>query len=104
MEASSAVFNWPSRSTASRLVVLAVTATCVVARATCAPISQPTGLATISTTDPTASRPVEGTQKGTPRVGPLAHPPTKRGGAKIPPLRGISVGACHIKQPANADG
>src|SRR5262249_33020968 len=60
VEIEGSVFGRPSRSPASRVVVPALTATCVVAKAICVPISQPSGFAAISTTDPTASRWVEG--------------------------------------------
>src|SRR5262249_6296252 len=104
MEASSAVFNWPSRSTASRLVVPAVTAACVGAKAIFAPISQPTGFAAQPHDTPAGTAPRRGAKKGPTHVGPLVSPPENRGRAKTAALRGISVGACHIKQPANADG
>jgi hypothetical protein len=46
IEASLAIFNWPSRSAESRVVVPALTASCVVDSAICVATNQPSGFAT----------------------------------------------------------
>jgi hypothetical protein len=55
MDASSAIFSWPSLTTVSRLAV-------VIAIPICDPVSKPTGSPKRSTMSPTASRVVVGPQ------------------------------------------
>jgi len=74
-----------------------VTATCVVATATCVPINQPTGLATISTVEPTHRAASTGLDRAAPRTGPR-DPPDKQVWPKSP-LSVEFLAACHIQQP-----